>query len=1132
MGTWSLTNGNGVISSVGVVTALTTGADTIVYTSAGACAATTKAITIVPATGGGTITGPTSVCVASNITLADAVAPGGTWSASNGHATVGLGTGVVTGVSAGLDTIKYIVTTACGTYTNTATVNVDASSTPSPVSGPSSVCATSSITLSDADAGGIFSSSNGNATVVSGSGVVTGVLPGMDTITYTVINGCGLGSTTKVITITPAPSAGTITGPSSVCVGAAASFTDAISGGTWAMTNGNATITAGGSVTGITAGTDTIIYTITAGCGTVSSTKIITISPLPNAGSVTGPDSVCIGSSITLTDAVGGGIWSAGNGNATVTGGGVVTGVAAGTVPVSYAVTNSCGTNYALQVVNVVGMPNAGVITGISDVCVGAAITLIDTVSGGIWLSSNGNASIIGPGIVSGVTTGIDSIFYVVINSCGTVEARKIINVNPSPVIPAIAGATSQCVGTTITLTDGLAGGNWTSSNTAVAVAGMSTGSITGASAGIVTISYTVTNAFGCPATVTAPDTVNIIPVVAAPAGASSVCMLSSVALTDATAGGVWSSSNTAIATVDAIGNVTGVAAGGVTISYTVTNMCGATSGTIAFTVNPLPVVGVIAGTTNECIGSSTMLTDSPAGGTWGSRDTAIATVNSATGVVTGITPGIATIIYSMTNTFGCVTTVSAQDTVVAPSAVLPIAGATNECIGSITTLTDGTGGGVWSSSDNTIATVDATGKVFGVAGGVVTISYSVTNLSGCISSATMNFTVNIMPVASPIMGSGSVCQGGIDSLSNATTGGAWSSSDFTIATIDPVSGALTGIGAGNVTIKYNIVNSCGSVTDSVVISVIAAPVVAPITALYTSICSGSNITVSDATAGGVWSTSNAAIATIGSTGVVTSLSVGVVTISYTVTNVSGCATSATYVLTVTAALPGVDVVPATGTLCHGNPVNMHVSTAVAGVTYQWLLNGNAIAGATNSGYVADSAGTYSLVISNGLCSETLPGTVVSGPPAPVVSFMTPDILYTGSFFSYQWYKDGAAISGATTSLVHETGPGMYMVVVTDINGCTDTGSYSVPWISTSVAGVTAGSSIRVYPNPATSLLTIEAPVKVNVSVLSVDGKTLIEQKAAVSIDVSSLASGMYMIMIYDENNLLLMTSKFVKEGQ
>ncbi len=66
-------------------------------------------------------------------------------------------------------------------------------------------------------------------------------------------------------------------------------------------------------------------------CGTANATKTVTINPSGSAGAITGPDTVCIGSTITLTGAVPGGVWSAGNTNASVgSSSGVVTGVSSG----------------------------------------------------------------------------------------------------------------------------------------------------------------------------------------------------------------------------------------------------------------------------------------------------------------------------------------------------------------------------------------------------------------------------------------------------------------------------------------------------------------------------------------------------------------------------------------------------------------------------------------------------------------------------------------------------------------------------------------------------------------------------------------------------------------------------------
>lgn len=62
--------------------------------------------------------------------------------------------------------------------------------------------------------------------------------------------------------------------------------------------------------------------------------------------SITGASSVNVGTSITLSNSVGGGTWVSNNtARATVSTSGIVTGISAGAVTISYIVYNSCGTN-------------------------------------------------------------------------------------------------------------------------------------------------------------------------------------------------------------------------------------------------------------------------------------------------------------------------------------------------------------------------------------------------------------------------------------------------------------------------------------------------------------------------------------------------------------------------------------------------------------------------------------------------------------------------------------------------------------------------------------------------------------------------------------------------------------------
>ncbi len=80
----------------------------------------------------------------------------------------------------------------------------------------------------------------------------------------------------------------------------------------------------------------------------------IKLGVLPiSAGVITGSKNVCIGANIALTATVSGGSWSAYNGSATVSSGGVVHGVSAGLDIISYTITNVCDTVSAIYPITI-----------------------------------------------------------------------------------------------------------------------------------------------------------------------------------------------------------------------------------------------------------------------------------------------------------------------------------------------------------------------------------------------------------------------------------------------------------------------------------------------------------------------------------------------------------------------------------------------------------------------------------------------------------------------------------------------------------------------------------------------------------------------------------------------------------
>ncbi len=215
----------------------------------------------------------------------------------------------------------------------------------------------------------------------------------------------------------------------------------------------------------------------------------------------------------------------------------------------------------------------------------------------------------------------------------------------------------------------------WSSSDITKATVS-STGVVTGVSGGNVTITATSQNEAQIGSSSITVTTINVSAagVTVSPSTATvSIGNVSNLTATitpsNATNKTVtWSSSNTTKATVSASGVVTGVAAGNVIITATTTD--GSFTSTSSITVISIPVTGVAVSPATKSIvtGSYTNLTATvaPANATtktftWSSSNTAVATV-SATGLVTGVTAGTATITATTQDgsfTSSCVITVS-----------------------------------------------------------------------------------------------------------------------------------------------------------------------------------------------------------------------------------------------------------------------------------------------------------------------------------------------------------------------------------------------------------------------------------------------------------------------------------------
>jgi subtilisin-like proprotein convertase family protein len=352
---------------------------------------------------------------------------------------------------------------------------------------------------------------------------------------------------------------------------------------------------------------------------------------------------------------------------------------------------------------------------------------------------------------------------------------------------------------------------------------GYSTSTLTDAD--VVTVE--VTNASGCKTIFAGiPFVVTPLPVIEAITGTNNVCVNSTTQLLNATGGGVWLSSNPAVATVSSTGMVTGLSSGTTTISYTVTNTNNCSDKSVlVFTVNDLPVVAATSGPTAVCVGNTITLANTttitaPATAAWTSSDITIATVSSSK-KVTGVSAGVVTISYLVTNGFGCSKANTYAVTINALPVLAKITGDTVLCANGTTILRNNTPGGVWTSNSKPIATIDpSTGVVTGVAAGTSPILYTYTNTNGCVSSVLQTVAVNPVPVPT-LTGKNPICLNDVEIYTTQTgqTNYTWTvvGGTKTIGT----GGAgnndveVTWTSAGTKTINVNYTNSFGCMAST-----------------------------------------------------------------------------------------------------------------------------------------------------------------------------------------------------------------------------------------------------------------------------------------------------------------------------
>jgi hypothetical protein len=947
------------------------------------------------------ITGNAPICLGATLQLSDATS-GGTWSSSNTAVATVSASGLVTSVSAGTTTISY--TTDCGavatvtvtvnanvtpiftqvaaicsgttlsalpttstngitgtwspalnntattTYTftpgagqcattATMTITVNAAPTVFTIGNTGDLCATGPgyyITLSGSDPGGVvryevWRPGNGTGITVMGDGnplnigpmQVSGTFFIVATNTVTNCTSTMSGSITVNLTSTVTP---TFTQVAAICPGATLSAlpttsTNGISG-TWSPALNN---------------TATTTYTFTPNVGQCASTATmtITVNALPNAtANNNGP--ACNGGSLSLTAS--GGVsylWSGPNGfNSTSsnTGIGGITAAWAGVYTVQVTDANGC-VNTATTTVVVNSIAPIG---GLDHVCAGSTTTLTGSgtpaTTNPWWSNNQGVATINNAGVVTGIAPGSTLIIYT--NSSGC-TVNIFFTVNALPNAPTGTNA-AACAPSGVTISASGAVGetiNWFAAATGGSQIGTGNTFYTNNSG---TFYAEAVSAAGCvSATRTAVTaTVNPLPIISG--GAAAICINGTTTFNGSGTPAVvnpWVSSNPAIASVDNAGVVTGHSSGSVQIMYTTSGGCTAT---VSVFVSGFPGVGILpAGSAAICAGSSVTLNSNSEGGltyvwTPGGATTSSITVNTA-----------GTYTLEGTNSFGCKATASVTVTVnalpnaptgtnasaCAPNGVnISASGAVGETIKWYTTAT----GGTPISVGNTLNT-NVSGTFYAEA----------VSAAGCVSATRTAVVATITPLTTPTFTQvAAICSG--TTLSTLPT----SSNNGITGTWSP---ALN----NTATTTYTFTPNAGQCATTTTMTITVNPL--PTITGTLGVCPGSSRQLTGSgtpAASNPWTSSNPSVATVDNSGLVTGLTSGTTTITYT--NANGCSITTTFTVFATPPTPTVSAVDN----CDGTSI----LTASGFTNFEWRNGARTVVIATGTSFITvNTAGTYAV---------------------------------------------------------------------------------------------------------------------------------------------------------------------------
>jgi hypothetical protein len=742
--------------------------------------------------------------------------------------------------------------------------------------------------------------------------------PFTTTYTVTVSSICGVATDQVVVTVNPKPWVLFLGLPDSVCLNAAPiHLTGAPTGGVFSGPGmvGNVfhpQLAGAGGPYNIT-----YTFTNSFGCSEYVTMQVrVFADPYVNIAST--PAALCVDAApINLIGHPTGGTFS-GNGITGTTFDPALAGI--GTHVFTYTFMNVHGCHNTVQrTITVNPLPQASILNLAGSYCLNTPTVQLQTnQTGGVFTGPG-----MGSGFFSPQTAGVGThtVTYTLTNVHGCTNSSSYqVTVNPHPTLAFSGLQSNYCVDAgPVALSATPAGGVF--SGTGVIGGTLNPALIGGGNN--TTVNYTYTNpATGCGNSISASVAIRSLPTVGISVPNANPCINGApITLTGSPAGGTFSGPGI----TGNVFNPTAAGAGAKVISYTATNSYGCMNSTTAtITVQPLPSVSMGGLSSSYCLPTTQVmnLAGFPAGGVFTGPGISGNTFNpTAAGV------GQKTIKYTYTSQYGCTDSVSMVTTV--NQTVATITGlAASYCLNDAPVqLTGSAAGGATGSfvgngmSGNTFNPTNA-----GVGGH--TIMYSVTNpQTGCTGAATQNVTVYAIPTVGFANLPAHFCVNSpaFTVITSPATGGTLSGPGVTGQQFDA---AVAGVGTHTITYSFTNANGCTN-TATKQVTVHALPTVS-FTGLGSDYCEDDhNVQLQGHPAGGTFSGPG-----VWGGGVFSpsAAQTGTHSITYTYTNMYGCANSETQSVNVHAN-PVVDLGPDT-TICINHVIVLDAGSGFA--SYLW----------------------------------------------------------------------------------------------------------------------------------------------------------------------------------------------------